>query len=302
MEGSVQVDEGSMPSTQPDTSSTDTDTGDQQQSQTQVDTNDSSQGQTQDDQTNQQTNDGDTDTQYTEKGTKLDPNPQSAVHQQLANERRMRQDYETVLNNPELLKKFAKEAGYTLQEAKEAIEEEIYSGENIKTGDDVAKALNEMRSASKKELDQYKAEIQNLKQEVQRIQAGKQIERVAIQMTSDITAIRDKYPELNPKSPEYDKELEQELGLLYHELDAIDPSNPRSAYRGQHSLLSLADRIMKAAGKARKKGSQDAQTNIQVKERGKIVTSSKAPSDKTSESSEPGTAIAQRIAKAYRKK
>lgn len=236
--------------------------------------------------------------QYTEKGTKLDNDPLSAAHQQLANERNLRTQYETVLKSPELLSKFAKEAGYTLGEAKEAIKEELYSADKLQTGEDVANALNELRSTSVKETSTYKEEVKSLRKELEDLKAGRQVERVTNTINSEVSAIRTKYSALNPKDPSYDKELETEIGEMYHELDFDEKTG---GYKGNYSLMKLTDRIMRAAGKMKKKGSEEAQTTIINKEKGKVVTSSKPSTGEGGESDDPGTAIAQRIARSLKK-
>ena len=293
MEGSVQVDTGvggASSDTSDDIKVTggQTDTGTQQTGGTQGDEGDK--GGT-----------GEGQDQKTDKGTKLDPNPQSAVHQQLANAEKKLRDYETVLRSPELLRKFAKAAGYTLEEAKAAIEEEksdLYSGDKLQTGEDVAKALNELRSTSVKEAKTYQEKIAALEKKISSLESGRTAERVTMTLNQEVSQLREKYPELNPKDPSYDPELEHEIGKMYEKLDK-DPQP--GGFRGQPSLLEIADLVMKAAGKAKKKGSEEAQTDVKVKERGKVTTSSKATTG-SSESEDAGTAIAQRIAKAIGRK
>lgn len=229
----------------------------------------------------------------TDKGTKLDPNPESAIHQQLANERRLRSDYEKVLTNPELLRKFAQEAGYSLTEAKEALKEEVFSAEKLQTNEDVAKALNEI----KQEALSVKKENERLRSELEGITSSRRVEIVANNISSDIATVREEFPELNPKSAEYDPELEKEIGELYNELD-FDPRT--NAYKGNYSLAKLARKIMSAAGKARKKGSEQAQMDVKVKQTSKVVTSAKPVEDSGESSKDPATVIAQRIAKAFK--
>lgn len=242
---------------------------------------------------------GEGEVKLTEKGTKLDPDPKSAVHQNLANANRRIQQMERVLGSPELLRKFAKESGMSLTEAKAEIKEakdevEDFTGENFQTAEDVASVLNQMRSGLTGELQSLKDENKRLMEGMKGMDSSRQAEKVANTMQQDITTIRGKYPELDPKSSEYDKDLEKEIGLLYHDLD-FDPQS--KSYRGSVSMASLADRVMKAAGRAKKKGSEQAQTDVVTKQAGKVVTPGKSPSKGTTESKDPGTAIAQKIAK-----
>lgn len=284
MEGSVQVDEGGFPTSTQSTTTDDTSVTDvkaEGQTETQGETGEKP--------------------ELTEKGTKRDPNPESAVHQELANTRAKLKDFETVLRSPELLRKFAKEAGYSLEEAKAAIEEEkedLYSADKLQTSEDVAKALNEMKSLSKKETSGYKAEIEALKKQISDFTAREQSDRIVTTMSSEISAVREKYPSLNPKDPSYDKELEKEIGEMYYDLDFDKESN---SFRGKVSLANITDRVMRAAGKAGKKASEEAQTDIKVKERGKVTTSSKPSTGESAQSDDPGTAIAQKIARYFKK-
>lgn len=237
----------------------------------------------------------------TDKGTKLDEDPITAAHQLLANERKIRKQYEAVLSNPELLKKYAKEAGITLAEAKEEIKDEQkkqFSPDRFKTREDVATALNEIQEGFTKTITELREENQKLQGKLDGFEGSSRIERVASTMKTDIDSVREKYPELDPKSPDYDQELESEIGSLYHEIDFDEESG---SYRGKFSIAKIADRVMKAAGKARKSGSENAKTDIIVKRSGKVVTSGKTTDGEPSESNDPSTSIAQKIARAMKR-
>lgn len=246
--------------------------------------------------------DGGDQTQYTEKGTKLDPNPQSAVHQQLANAKRQIQQMEGILTNPNLLKRYAEQNGMTLAEAKADVKEQQddvedaiqeFSPDQFKTSGDVAKALNSIRQETTKTIKELKAENQRLREGYQGINSSRKLERVANNMERDITTVREKYPELNPGSPDFDKELEQSIGELYHELD-FDPAT--QTFRGEVSIAKIADRVMKAAKRAGKQGSRKAQTDVKVKQAGKVTSGQ----GKSKSSGDTGNlTIAQKIAKAY---
>lgn len=291
MEGSVHVDNGGA-----DLSSEDTDVKD-----TSVDTGAKDTGSSTKAEGDTKVKTGDDgDADITDKGTKRDQNPESARVQELANKVR---DYEAVLRSPELLRKFAKEAGYSLTEAKEVLEdkkdeaEDAYTPDKLQTADDLAKALTELRHSSVKETKAYRDKVDALERELTILRNGRQVERITNNLQSDITAAREKYPVLNPKDPSYDPELEKEIGEMFNDLDYDEQSR---SYRGNYSLLKLTDRFMKATGRAKKKGSEEAQTDIVIKGRGKVTTGSK-PASGGSESEDPGTAIAQRIAKSLKR-
>lgn len=252
--------------------------------------------QVQDDQTDDsQVSDDSSDSQdqgvqYTDKGTKLDPNPQSALHQQLANERRMRQQYEKVLSDKEMFLKYAEQSGYTKQEAKEAAKE-IFSPDKFKTVEDVASAFNELSG-------KYAQEIESLKKQLSGIDSERRVNQAATRLDLDIRSAKEKYPELNPKSPNYDLELDKEIFKLYSELDA-DPTTGN--LRGEIPLMKVVDRVMRAAGRAKKAASKEAQTQVVTKQSGRVVTSQKSSSKEASDSDlSPADAISKRIASLYK--
>jgi hypothetical protein len=283
-EGSVSVDEGqALPSYDNDDSTEES----QEVEETQSDSEEESQSEEAQEET----------PELTEKGTKLDPDPMSALNQQLANERRMRQQYENVLQNPDNLKRYAQEFGLTLAEAKAEVKEQqqAFTPDKFQTVDDIAKTFNEFSST----ITELREENKKLSEHLSGLSSESQIERVTNSISKDISTVREKYPELNPKSPNYDQGLEKEIGELYHELD-YDQS--MRGYRGNHSLANITDRIMRAAGRARNKGSQEAQTQVKVKQAGRVVTSGKKTDSSTKESTNPSTVIAQRISKALQGK
>jgi len=288
-EGSVEIDEGSLPVT--------TINDDSSQDET-IENRDDTQGdQAADDQGEQ----GEDQEQRTEKGTRLDPNPLNAAHQQLANANRLVKDYQDVLLNPDKLRKYAVASGLTLAEAKAEIKEEakaLYTPEMFDSKESLAGTLNKMQTGFQTELQALRDENKRLSEGFTGFSQSRHIERVASIMSQETAAVQEKYPELNPKNPEYDSALEDGIGRLLIKLDAVDPKNPSQGFKGEHSLVELTDLIMGAAGKARDKGSQRAQTDIKVKQAGRVVTSSKNNSQDTESSKDAGSVIAQRIAKA----
>jgi hypothetical protein len=209
---------------------------------------------------------------------------------------------ERVLGSPELLRKYAEENGITLSEAKKELKDEKDEAEEVieefkpdqlKTAGDVAKALNTIRTSATKEIKALKHENQQLRDQLTGVSSTQRDERIYSTMKDEVAAVQSKYSQLNPSSPDFDKELEQEIGSLYEELDYDQKAKK---FRGNVSLVKLADRIMKAAGKAGKAASRQAQTDVRVKQRGKVTSGTKL-SKSTSDSKDPGTNIAQKIAK-----
>lgn len=286
-EGSVEVDSGVNLTQQ--TSQTDDSTNDIS-SESQVENNEQSQVE---DNSQEETQ----PVEYTEKGTRRDPNPQSAVHQDLANTRAKLSDYEKVLSDPQLLLQFAKAAGYNnISEAKEAIQDEIdeYSPEKLQTAQDVSNALNSLS----KQLKNVLQENSELKKQVSGMSETSKANTIYNKTASDIATIREKYPELNPKSPNFNPELEERVGRLYQ---TVDFDQRTGSWRGSYSLADIAEEVMGAARIAMKQGSEQAQKTTVTKQQGRIVTSTKQASQDQSESGDPGTAIAQKVAKALKR-
>jgi len=230
--------------------------------------------------------------QLTEKGTRLDPNPMSAVYQQLANERRARKQLEDAIQNPQVLKEFLSKVEQPKQE-----EEFDFSADKLQTAEDVVKALNVLKSSFDKRTQSYEGVIKELEQKVTGLSEGRQIEQISNTIESDISRVRETYPELNPKSPSYNPDLEKEITTLYSELD-YDQESKR--YMGKVSLSKLVERIMGATSKAKQQGSKEAQTIIKDKSLARVTTSSKQSSSSSSEPEDAGAAIAQRIKNAFK--
>lgn len=290
-EGSNEVDEGSLPF-----SDTESETVDEEEQQV---------GEAAE-QPEQEEQPPEGETEYTDKGTKKDPNPMSALNQELANYKRTVQNYETVLKSPELLKQFAKEMGISLAEAKEEIKEQTQEAQKdldfskISTKDDFINALstfNGKMTEMSKTLNEQREENKRLQSQLAGINQGRVAERIASNINSDVTTIKAKYPELNPKSPQYDKDLEEEIGSFYLSLDAVDPTNPARGFKGQYSLAQITDKFMKVRGLGRKQGEQSAQTTVQTKLTGRVVTADRQSTTEKSNISDPGTSIARKIAK-----
>lgn len=222
----------------------------------------------------------------TEKGTKLDENPISRVNQELANERAKVKRYEEVLNDPDTLKKYVKTFDKPATEEEGEKEPEIRY-EDVQTTEDLQKFLKQQDSKVQSKLKELDETITNVK-------TSQKDSGVATKIQSDITAARESYPELNPKSDVYSKELDQAVGELYEKND-YDPTT--KSFKGQASIKDIADIVMRAAGHSKKKGSEEAQTTVKDKRSGRAVSgASNAAVDETNLT--PGQIIANRIKRA----
>jgi hypothetical protein len=230
--------------------------------------------------------------QLTEKGTKLDPNPLSAAHQLLANEKRERERLQQILENPELFNQYAQGRGYQAPQVQPKVEPKMqFSADKLQTAEDVVNALNTLQQQFDGSTSEYKETISKLQAEVNRLSEGRQLEHTAHTIESDISRARETHPELNPKSPEYNPEVEKRISSLYHRFD-FDPQSKR--YMGKVSIADIADDVLGTSQALKDSGRKEAQTIIKDKSMAKVVTSAK-PAQGVEEPTDAGAAIAQRI-------
>lgn len=223
--------------------------------------------------------------QLTDEGTKLDPNPQSAAYQQLANAQRKLRAYEAVLNDPNLYQEFAGKLGKQPDKPQEITPESLASVE------DVAKVLNEVRSQTLS----YQQEIASLKGQLGQMTSKQYQSEVHQSLSDGIKLVREKYPELR-EGDQYNPDLEREIHDLYHELN-YDPQT--DGYSNRFPLPMVAQRIMNAYNLTKKAASQEAQTLVKQKSLGKVVTSEKSGKEAQDVSE---MSIAQRIAYASKRR
>lgn len=220
--------------------------------------------------------------ELTEKGTKLDADPLSRVNQELANERAKIRQYENVLNDPTTLRSYV--AQFEKPGTQEQGKEPEMRVEDIQTTEDLQRYQRQQDTKLDSKLKELDSSIANVK-------STQKDTAVATTIQSDITTIREQYPELNPKNNAYNPELDKAVGELYEMYDFDKASN---SFKGQVSIKEIADKIMVAAGSSKKQGSAEAQTTIRDKRTGKAVSgaSNTAP-DESGMST--GQIIAQRI-------
>ena len=243
----------------------------------------------------------------TEKGTKLDPNPKSAVHQQLANERKIRGQMEQVLASPELIAKFVKEqygieiptgAAKSTEEATAApsTSTKKWTAKDFESLEDVADKFNGLHESFQTEISKRDTEIGTLKKQLGGITETSRITKVADGLSNDVTSLRT-VAELNPKSPDFIPGLEDQIGALYHKFDFDEASG---MYRGNYSLREIGESIINTARTARKAGSQQAQTIVKDKTGGKVRTTSGGNTQTNTDELAPADSIAKGIQKMFR--
>jgi hypothetical protein len=220
-----------------------------------------------------------------EKGTKLDDNPLSRVNQELANERAKVRQYEGVLNDPTVLKKY-------VQTFDKTEEEPEIKYEDVQTNEDLQKFLKQRDS-------KVEGKIKDLDQTISNIKSAQKDTITANRIQSDITAIRSQWDELDPKfgqdgkptNPNYDPVLDNSIGRIY---EMYDLDKQTGGFKGQVSIKDIAEIVMQAAGSSKKQGSAEAQTTIINRKSGRAVSgASNAAPDETNMT--PGQLIASRI-------
>ncbi len=243
--------------------------------------------------------------ELTEKGTKKDPNPKSAVHQELANEKKVRGQMEQVLGDPELLAKFAEERygiklpvkgvetkteDKTTGDAPELVD---YKAEDFENLDDVANKFNNLQKTFIEREKARDAKIEELTKQLGGIADGGKRVAIANNITQGVSSLS-KEPELDPKSPDFIPGLDEEIASRFNQLD-YDPVS--KVFKGQHSIENVGQEILKAVRLGRKSGSLKAQTIVKDKSQGKIKDNVKANDVVDTDKMKPGESIAQGIAK-----
>lgn len=234
--------------------------------------------------------------ELTEKGTKLDSNPQSALHQQLANEKRAKAEMERVLADPKLLARFMEvQHGVKVPVAEQSTTEtsKRFKAEDFQNVDDIANKFNEIQDGFSQKEKQYEDTIAKLSSTVNDLVNGTRNSQIATTMEGDVTSLRS-VPELNPKSSDYIPELEEKIGEEYVRLD-FDPQTRQ--FRGNWTLKQIADKYIDAINLGKKAGSQRTQTVVKDKTEGRVRSSTVVKEELDTDKMNPGDSIAAGISK-----
>jgi hypothetical protein len=247
----------------------------------------------------------------TEKGTKLDPDPKSAVHQQLANQTRIRDQMERVLADPVKIARFVKEQygidmptsrkaegdqGDSKDKQTEVPTTKKWTAKDFESLEDVADKFNQLQEGFSKQLSEKDAKIEKLNKQVAGVLEGGRLGQIADQTESDVRFLRS-VPELNPKSPDFIEGLEGKISRQYRKLDFDEKTGQ---FKGQYSIKEIAEDILDVARDARKSGSKRAQTIVKDKTGG-IVKTSPAVDDKADRDTlPPAQSIAAGVAKMFK--
>lgn len=233
----------------------------------------------------------------TEKGTKLDPNPQSAVHQQLANERREKENMLKLLSNPKALKEFMEKQYGNIEDVKTETEEvREFKAEDFSSIEDVAKTMNEIKRDFDERDKAKEKVIAELKQTISSL-AGDSFQQKVVSTVEKEVSELSKMDELNPESENYIEGLEAEIVKEYQRLDLDEQTGMP---RGKHSIAEIGRRFIEIAKTARKAGSLKAQTIVKDKSAGRIKTSTKVNDEPNTDDLLPGDSIALGISKMFK--
>ena len=246
--------------------------------------------------TEQSEESGTEEPELTEKGTKLDKNPQSALHQQLANERRAKAEMERVLSDPQLLTRFMKQqygVEVPVQEAAKEIQKKQYTAEDFKDIEDVASKFNELNEGFEKKAKSYESEIKELRTTVTALADGSRNSQIAATTERDATHLRT-LPELNPKSSDFIEGLEAKIVNRYAQMDFDDRTG---RFKGQTTLGQVAEDVIDAIRLGRQSGSKRAQTIVKDKSEGRVRSNTSAKEGVDTDKLSPSESIAAGIAK-----
>lgn len=248
------------------------------------------------------------DPELTEKGTKRDPNPQSAVHQDLANARRMNGQMEQVLADPKLIARFMKEQygievplsgtqpnGQSQETEQPAVTTKKWTAKDFENIEDVADKFNQLQEGFSQQIADRDKKIENLTKEVSGVLNNGRMTQIANATTSDVTSLR-AMPELTPSSPDFIPGLENQISNMYRSLD-FDKAT--GTFKGQFSIKEIGEQLIATAREARKAGVKRGQTIIKDKTGGKIRTDQGAKGATDTDNLSPGTSIAKGISKLF---
>lgn len=239
------------------------------------------------------------------KGTKLDKNPQSRVHQELANERKIRGQMEQVLASPELMAQFMKQQ-YNIevplrggkQDKTEAPEAEVkeFKPEDFENIDDVASKFNDMQRSFVEKTKVYDEKIEKLTGVIQHLVEGGKMATVASNIEKGVGSLRNE-KELDPNSPEFIPGLEEKIAERYNQLDFDERTGN---YRGQYSIEEIGREFIDAVRMGKKAGSTKAQTIVKTKSPGQIKTSTKVEDEVDEDKLSPADSIALGVSRMFK--
>lgn len=237
---------------------------------------DESKGEESNGENQEETKSEDNGQKFTDKGTKLDPNPESAYHQRLANAEGEMKRYQEFLQDPKAVKKYLEELeaerGEQTGESKAEIQDKA-EDENLITDPSKIVTPEDFQSYVKFLTKGIEKEKQSLVKEREGIRQEATERAINERLVSDIDTLQNKYSFLRATNadgtpnPEFDKELEKEITDQFEEYD-LDKKTGN--YLGKHSLLAIAERAIRIRKLGEATGSRNAQTTVLDKRQGAV--------------------------------
>jgi len=231
----------------------------------------------------------------TDRGTKLAEDPLQQVNQLRANAESKVRQMEDFLSDPARVEAYLQDLKAERGGKKEEPKEELIDPDKLETVDDLKKFAKQLQAQSKREIDNIKNELGGYTQ-------NERTKAVANRIGSEIKSVQDKYPTLREfntdgsKNPEYNEELDKAVGEFYNKLD-LDTKTGR--YRGNYSIMEIADRMMGVRNLGEKTGTVKAQTIVKDKRTGRIITNQQGDSETSDESKQSASqTIAERMKRA----
>lgn len=239
--------------------------------------------------------------ELTEKGTKLAEDPLQRANQLRANAEKKVEDYENLLMDPDQLERYVQDLKASRGDDGKhtTIEASPEAKQILQVDPDKIETVEDLRNFAKAVQQTLEEEVGSIKKTVGGIVEGQKTEKMAQKVSSDIDAVRAKYPELRDKNPDgspnpsFNPTFDEKLGKLYESLD-FDPKT--KMFRGQVNIVDLADTLADMMNVGKTKGSTEAQTIIKDKRVGRTSSGSvTAPSDVDEKDMTPSQIIASRI-------
>lgn len=246
-------------------------------------------------------------TKITDKGTKLDDNPIQAANQLRANAEAKAKKYEEFFSKPENVEAYlndlrggkpaqGNESQGDTAKVTEITDADIEKmADSVQTSDDVKQVLKGIIALTR-------GEIQKVKGELQGLTTGAMVKETNANVAKEIQSVQSKYSVLQKtlpdgsENPEFDKDLDETIGKMFLKMD-FDPQT--KTFKGQTSLMEVADMFMKAAKISESRGSRKAQTIIKDKRLGRVISGGTGTDNSEVDESKmsPSNTIASRIAR-----
>lgn len=255
-------------------------------------------------------NEEDGNVKITDRGTKLASDPIQAANQLRANaEAKVREyekkikEYEEFFSSPENVEAYLNDmVGRKSSQMNNFQRDAAITDADIDKMIDNADTAEDVRNALKGILTLTKGEIEKVKGELQGLTIDTKVKEINANIANEIQSVQSKYPVLQKllpdgsENPEFDKDLDELIGKVFLKMD-FDPQT--RTFRGQTSLMEIADMFMKAAKISESRGSRKAQTIIKDKRLGRIISGGTDTDNSEVDESKmpPSNTIALRIAR-----